>query len=321
MTADLKYSLYAVFSALAASGGLIITEIAVQSMSVSVLSIAVGSNYVAGIFLLLWAAARGGCQWRGWGRADWLRLLAGSVATYAVGFLLLYNAIELIGTSKTSLLGRLEMVFIVMLAVVFLRETWTPRHWLASLTALAGAVIISFDPTAWSLDVGLGEAMALFSALVFSIGIIVLKSVLNRQSGLLVSGYGLLLGAIVLTPFLLVAAPSSQDVVPTGMVLGMLFVRGILLALSWVSYNVAMQHIGASRSSVMFLSIGFLSLLLQVIVDALFPELGLQLPAHLDLAILGGIVICVGIYFVSTAPTDSPEPVRPVKNSAPQEIT
>jgi drug/metabolite transporter (DMT)-like permease len=101
----------------------------------------------------------------------------------------------------------------------------------------------------------------------------------------------------------------------------MLFVRGILLALSWVSYNVAMQHIGASRSSVMFLSIGFLSLLLQVIVDALFPELGLQLPAHLDLAILGGIVICVGIYFVSTAPTDSPEPVRPVKNSAPQEIT
>ena len=321
MTADLKYSLYAVFSALAAAAGLIITEIAVQSMSVPVLHIAVGSNYFAGTFLLLWAAARGGCQWRGWGRADWLRLLAVSVATYSFGYLLLYSAIGMIGTSKTSLLGRLETVFIVMLAVVFLREIWTPRHWLASLITLAGAVIISFDPTAWSLDIGLGEGLALSSALVFSIGIIALKSVLNRQSGLLVSGYGLLLGAIVLTPFLLVAAPSSQDVVPTGMVLGMLFVRGILLALSWVSYNVAMQHIGASRSSVMFLSIGFLSLLLQVIVDALFPELGLQLPAHLDLAILGGIVICVGIYFVSTAPTDSPEPVRPVKNSAPQEIT
>ncbi|MBT4101751.1 MAG: EamA family transporter [Gemmatimonadetes bacterium] len=314
MTADLKYSLYAVFSALAAAAGLIMTEIGVQSMSLSVLTIAVGSNYVAGTFLLLWAAARGGCQWFGWGRADWLRLLAGAVATYAVGFLLLYTSIGMIGTSKTSLLGRLETVFIVILAVIFLGEIWTRRHWLASLTALAGAVIISFDPSAWSLDVGWGEILAVLSAIVFSIGIIALKSVLNRHSGLLVSGYGLLIGAIVLTPFLLVAAPPSQDAAPTGIVLGMLGVRGILLGMSWISYNVAMQHIGASRSSIMFLSIGFLSILLQVIVDTLFPDLGLQLPADLGLAVLGGVVICVGIYFVSTAPTDSRHPVQPVKN-------
>ncbi len=303
MSDEVKYSLYAIFSALCAAAGLIITEIATRFLSVPVLNIAVGSNYAAGGLLLVWAAARGGGQWAGWGRGDWLRLLVGSVATYAIGFLLLYSAIGIIGTSKTSLLGRLETIFIVMLAVLFLKEIWTPRHWVASIIALAGAVIVSFDPNAWSLDVGWGEVTAVLSALVFSVGIIALKSVLNRQGGLLVSGYGLLLGAIVLTPFLWIF-PSDEAAGDawTLAILGLLFVRGIFLALSWISYNVAMQHIGASRSSVMFLSIGFLSILLQVSVDALFPQLGLKLPAHLDAAVVGGIVICIGIYFVSATP-------------------
>ncbi|MDP6983443.1 MAG: EamA family transporter, partial [Candidatus Latescibacteria bacterium] len=121
MADDLKYSLGAVLSALFAAAGLILTEIAVRSLSVSVVEIAVGSNYVAGTMLLGWFAMRGGHRWTGWGRADWFRLVAGSVAL-AAGFLLLYASIGLVGTSKTSLLGRLETIFIVLLAVAFLKE-------------------------------------------------------------------------------------------------------------------------------------------------------------------------------------------------------
>ena len=307
MADDLKYSLGAVLSALFAAAGLILTEIAVRSLSVSVVEIAVGSNYVAGTMLLGWSAMRGGHRWTGWGRADWFRLVAGSVATFAAGFLLLYASIGLVGTSKTSLLGRLETIFIVLLAVAFLKERWTPRHWLASMTGLAGAVIVNFDPTAWSLDFGWGEGMAVTSALVFAAGIITLKSVLNRHSGPLVTGYGLMIGAVVLTPFLPALQGTATDVSTPIVVLALLCGRGILLGLSWVTYNVAMQHIGASRSSVLFLSIGFLSILLQVTLDALAPGLGLQLPAHLDMAIVGGAVICAGMYFASIAPDPVPE--------------
>ncbi|MBT3345993.1 MAG: DMT family transporter [Gemmatimonadetes bacterium] len=309
MSKDLKYSLYVLLSALAGAAGLLTTEIAVRSMGIRVIHVAISANLVAGTLLLGWAAFRGGRRWFGWGRADWIRLLLGAAATYAAGFLLLYEAIGFIGTSKASLLGRLETIFIVLLAVIFLREPWTRRHWLGGLMALAGTALVNFDPGAWTLDLGWGELLAVVSALTFAVGIILLKSVLDRQDGLLVTGYGMMLGALILSIFFTNGSVGSDTSSAGGVVLAVLFGRGILLAISWIAYNVAMQYIGASRCSVLFLSISFMAILLQVSVDAVAPGLGLQLPTHLGLAVLGGVVICAGIYFIPREPaTDQQRP-------------
>lgn len=303
MANHLKYTLYVLLSALAGAAGLIGTEVAVRAIQIPVVHIAVLSNLVAGGLLLAWAAITGAGPWTGWGRADWFRLAFGALAIFAAGFLLLYEAIDLIGTSKAALLGRLETIFIVLLAVLFLREAWTPRHLLGGLTALAGAVLVNFDPGAWSLDLGWGEILSLCSALSFATGIILLKSVLNRHSGLLVTGYGLVLGALFMSPFLFVLKGEAGDGwVVDGWSMGLLFVRGGLLATSWIYYNVAMQHLGASRCSILFLSTSFMAVLLQVTLDAVVPSMGLQVPSNLGLAVLGGVVICGGIYFVSKAP-------------------
>lgn len=283
---------------MAAAGGLILTEIALRFYVVPPARIAVVANTAGGLFLLACAFARGPCGWRGWPAADWLRLLAAALATYALGFILLYEAVDLIGSSKATLLGRLEVLFVVGLAVLFLGERWSRRHWLASVLALGGAVLVNFDPEAWRLQFGAGEVLTLLAAFVYAVGIVILKSLVDRQDGQLVTGFGLLLGAAMLAPFAWFGGAADP-----GWVVGVLLVaRGLLLGTSWVTYNVAMKHLGAARCSVLFLSVVFFTVLLQVGVDGLAPGLGLQVPANLLTALAGGVVIGVAIVLLQRRP-------------------
>ncbi len=303
MTLEYRYTLYVLISALAGAAGLILTEVLLRAYAISVLSIAIQANLVGGLFLLLSSKIQGSRGWRVWPLADWFRLLVASSATFAAAFLLLYKAVDLIGSTKTTLLGRLEVVLIVALAVIFLGERWTRRHWLALGLALLGATVVNFDTAAFNLQFGLGELMSLGAVLSFSVGIILLKSLVDRQDGQLVTGFGLLLGAALLTPVALVEDVSLNTIADVGGLAALLlFVRGLFLGISWVTYNVAMKHIGASRCSVLFLTLVLFTVVLQVGIDAVAPGLGLQIPGNLPMSILGGLIICGAVFLIHRQP-------------------
>ena len=283
-------------SAFTGAAGVNLTEVLLRGWSVPALGIAMPSNVVGGLFLLGAAALQRTGGWRGWPAADWLRLGAAALAIYALGFLLLYTAIDLAGSSLTILLGRLETLFVVALAVLFLGERWTLRHWGASLLAVGGAVLVTLDPDAVHLHLGLGEALALAGAFVIAAGIVVLKSLVDRQDGQVVTGYGLLLGAVLLAPFALGdAAVRSAAIAGGAPVAGILLLRGVLLGISWVTYNVAMRHIGASRSAVLFLTVVVFTVGLQLVVHAVAPQLGVRLPGSWLAAGLGGALIGIAV--------------------------
>lgn len=304
-----RYTLFVLISALCAALGLILTEISLRFFAVSPLLIALVSNTVGALTLLLPLALRPSVRWRGWPAADWLRLTAASLAMFAVGFIVLYEAIGYIGSGKTSVLGRLEVVFTIALAVVFLGERWTRRHWLATFLALGGAVLVNFDPDLWTLHLGLGELLTVLGSVIFAAGIVTLKPLLDRRDGQLVTGYGLLVGALLLAPFFLAslgaaASPVTistpvEAVTPSGsplwLVISVLVARGMLLGVSWATYNIAMPHLGASRCSVLFLTLIGFALLLQIAIDAVAPALGLHVPENLLTAFLGGLVIALAI--------------------------
>jgi drug/metabolite transporter (DMT)-like permease len=299
MTPRTRYSFYILISAVAAAAGLVITEIALRFFCVTALFIAFVSNIIGGLFLLAPTLTNRSITWRGWPATDWLRLIISSIAIYALGFVLLYSAIDHIGSSKTSLLGRLEAVFVIGLAVIFLGERWSKRHWLASFLALGGAIVVNFDSAAWQLSVGLGELISVLGALCFSTGIVTLKPLLDRRDGQFVTGIGLLLGAFFMAPFLIATEPNAWTWNGLGwMALAALTGRGLCLGISWATYNTAMRHLGASRCSVLFLSVVFLTVALQVIVDALAPSLGLQVPENLLTALAGGLIIALAIALI-----------------------
>ena len=297
MTARARYSLCVLFSAVAAAGGLVLSEIMLRRYGVTSLQIVFFSSVPGGIILLVPAVVKRPDCWRGWPGADWGRLAAAALMAFAVGFLLLYAAIDSIGAGKATMLSRLETVFVVALAVVFLGEYWSLRHWMASLFALAGAVLINFDPSVWQLRFGPGELLAVLAALAVAAGIVTLKPLLDRRDGQFVTGSGLLLGALFLVPCYRYYDFSLLHNVGW-LVFSLLIVRAALLGVSWLMYNIAMPHIGASRCSVLFLTAAFFTVALQVAINAIEPSLGLRVPSNLLMALVGGAIIALGIIFL-----------------------
>jgi drug/metabolite transporter (DMT)-like permease len=296
-------------SAATAAVGLVLTEIALRFFAVTALSIALLSNIAGGVVLLIPTLRRPNA-WRGWPAADWLRLAAAALAVFALGFVLLYTAIGQIGSSKSSLLGRLEVIFVITLAVIFLGEQWSRRHWISSFLALGGAVLINFDLTVWQLKFGQGELLSVLAAFVFAAGIVAFKPLLDRRDASVVTGSGLLLGAVFLVPLFYadfggVGAIGVATAIEPASLAGLgwlawltLGVRGVMLGVSWATYNVAMRHLGASRCSVLFLSLVLFTLALQTALDALAPGLGLQVPSNSVAAVLGGLMIFISIVVI-----------------------
>ena len=299
MTSSRRYTLYVLASAVASAAGIITTEILLGFYALPALDVVIPANVIGGLLLLSVATVQGNRGWRSWPATDWLRLLAAATATYALAFVLLYEAIGRIGSSKVTLLGRLEVIFIVGLSVIFLGERWTLRHWIASGLALAGAALVNFDPAALDLQIGPGEILSLLAALVFSVGIVVLKSLVDRQDGLLVTGFGLLLGAALLTPFALYQGTAFTALREAGAGTALtLVLRGLFLGIAWVTYNVAMKHLGASRCTVMFLTIVVFTVAMQLLLNALAPGLGLRVPGNLLTALVGGTIIGGAVFLL-----------------------
>ena len=318
MTPQNRYTLYILAAAATAAVGAILTEIALRFFAVTSLSIAFYSNLAAGAILLVPILLNGSRPWRGWPAADWLRLVIGALAIFCIGFILYYVAIGHIGSGKTAMLGRLEAILVVILAVLFLGEKWSARHWLGTFLAVGGTTLVNFDATLWELQLGIGEGLTLLAATFFAVGIVTLKPLLDRRDPLFVTAGGFLIGSAFMTPFVMGVGPASlglpadspalaaslttsltaTSVAIAWPVLFMLVIRGLLLGLSWWSYNAAMPHIGASRCSVLFLSVVFMTFGLQIAVDAIAPGLGLQVPSNLLTAAFGGFIIVCGIVII-----------------------
>ena len=130
-------------------------------------------------------------------------LVAASLAIFVVGMILNFLAIDRIGASKSAMISRLESLFVVALAVLILGERWTARCWLATGITLVGTFLINFNLESLQLTIGVGEWLTVTSALVFASGIIMLKPLLDRHDGQLLTGSAMLLGAAVLLPFCL----------------------------------------------------------------------------------------------------------------------
>jgi O-acetylserine/cysteine efflux transporter len=297
MTTHTRYSVYVLVSALIAAGALVLTEIAIQFYGVAPLLVIVLGNLVGGGVLLLASAGnRANLHPTRPGR-DLAAVIAAALCIYTLAYLLSFNAIGRIGAGKTALLGQLETPFVVVLAIIFLGEQASAWRWLAGVLALTGALLINFDLQAWQLTLGWGEIQATLAPIGTATGIIILKPVLDRANAYRVTGLALVLGGLFLTPLIPVTISSAEL---GGAALGVIVLMGLLRGLAWLIYNTGLKHIGASRSAIIFISFAFFTVMLQAGVAKFEPMLGLQLPANLPAALIGGVLIALGIVILQT---------------------
>ena len=160
--------------------------------------------------------------------------------------------------------------------------------------ALIGAFVITFDPTALRLTWTPGEFYAVLSAFLYGVGIVASRQALRHLNAGWTSGLLLVSGTLVLGIFLPIVANGS--VVEIGFtVVAILIIIGLLRGLIWLLFNSGMKQIGAASASILYLSSSFFTVVIQVGVAALLPNLALQPPTNLILSLIGGLFIALGV--------------------------
>jgi drug/metabolite transporter (DMT)-like permease len=244
-------------------------------------------------------------------------LLYASVSL-AVGILTWYDSISRVGASKEVLLaGPLEIILIVILAYIFLREKLDKTQFIGIGVTIIGffLAIISdinynnsdffFSLNHYSV-VTFGDIEAIISSLGFAIGVLFLTKLVSIHSPLEVAGASLFVSGLMLIGLLIVFVSIFQQQVSPYIQVSMLVSPVVIIALSlfaWLpfvgalSYSIGLSRLGAALTGTIGSSSIFLTLVLQVALN----ESGVlysNLPQNILLAGLGSMIGFIGIFII-----------------------
>jgi len=285
----LMSALIVAFEAVAIEGALNIAEIDILLVS--------SFPSIVGGFVLLSLRPRGSVKFvRELGRKGWMSMLI-LCAVISVGVLLWFDSVGRIGAGKEALLGggSSEVLFVVLLSVVFLHERLGKFEALGGLMIVLGVFLVLANASSLSLDIGLGEAEAILSSLALGASVVLTTALLRRYELTPFCGFELLLSGVMLV---VAAAASGLVDWPDSKGWFLLVLIGLFPAAGLLTYNAGLPKIGASLTSVLFALTGVMTVGVQLLVLFLVPDAEVILPRSVPLAVFGGAVAFVGVYIL-----------------------
>jgi drug/metabolite transporter (DMT)-like permease len=253
----------------------------------------------------------------------------------SIGIFTWYDSINRIGASKEILIaGPLEIVIIVILARLFLKEKLRRIHIIGIAVALLGFILavmsdsstnvvgenvgwneILFASSSSPLIVTFGDVEAILSAFGFAFGVLFLTKLVSKHSSIEVASTSMLISGLILVGSLIVGtllseiqqqipaygtsmlAPyiqENQQIVFITIVVLLLF--SLLPFIGSLSYSTGLSRIGASLTA----TIGSSSIIITLVIQIILREVGFpsNLPDNILLAVLGGIMGFSGIYLI-----------------------
>lgn len=142
---------------------------------------------------------------------QWAGLLYVGAGASALGALMFVQGAVAMNYNFTiaALLQKLQPIFAISLAVIFLKEKLHPKFWLFALPALLGAYLVTFGITApnailrGSAQVGIvGPALAVLAALLWAGGTVVGRSLTGNLNLHLVNGMRFVFGLLFFVVYL-----------------------------------------------------------------------------------------------------------------------
>ncbi len=306
----------------------ILIELLTSSIKISPLVLSATSITTAGTMLLLTAVL--GFKKKTIRKlfSDATKLLIFASLALAIGIFTWYDSINRIGASKELLVaGPLEIVIIVLLAKLFLKERLHKTHVVGISLALVGFALALLSDTNLNLygnspsstvgstahelvHIGFGELEAIISAFGFATGVLFLSKLVKTQSSLEAAGStmftaGAFLFVILLIEFVIsgmnisvmsISIPSMSHTTLSTTNIIILGLFSLIPFIGSLSYTTGLSRIGASLTA----TIGSSSILITVFFEVVVKELGIKthLPENLILAVLGGVIGFLGIYII-----------------------
>ncbi len=240
-----------------------------------------------------------------------MNLLYASLAL-AVGVSTWYDSISRIGASKEVLLaGPLEVVLIVLLARMFLKERLDKIQVAGVIIAITGffATVLSdvnsIETVVKSSSepiITFGDIEAIVSAFGFALGVLFLTKLVSKHSSIEVAGAsllvsGILIGVLVLFSFQELGLPSQLSSAEAPRIIIILTFFSLLPFIGALSYSVGLSRIGAALTG----TIGASSIVITLAAQITLRELGIMashLPENIFLAVLGSFLGFCGIVII-----------------------
>ena len=191
-------------------------------------------------------------------RTNALRLTGAVLFGGVLGPLALLSGLQLASAASVSMWLNLEMIATAVLGHFFFKDYLSPRSWLAVGGAFAAAGVLVAEEGVAGMQAGLLVALACFCWGIDNHLTALIDGITPAQStfwkGIVAGSTNLLIG-IALAPL----------IVPLGDILAGLGIGIFSYGLSIVFYITAAQHLGATRSQLIFSSAPFMGVLLAVV--------------------------------------------------------
>jgi len=260
-------------------------------------------SVIGGALLLAAFPAKTGELIKGLGRRGWSGMFV-VCAIVAAGVFMWFDAVGRIGASKEAILGggSSEVLFVVILSAVFLGERLRRWEAVGSVLIIVGVFLVLANADSLSFGVGFGEVEAIASSLLLAMSIVMITALLRTHDLTALSGLELLMSGSMLVVF--AGALGMIRLPDLGGMLALLGL-GAFPAVGLWTYNAGLPKIGASLTSVLFALNGILTVGVQLLVLAIFPDAEIQLPKVLALALLGGAVAFIGVYLLNRKQVDA----------------
>lgn len=226
----------------------------------------------------------------------WVFLIIISAAS-AFGAYFWFDAVGKIGAGKEALLGggSSEVLFVVLLSAIFLSERLSKWEAFGGVLVLFGVFLVLVRPEELSPYVGIGELEAILSSFFLASSAVMTAKLLKTYKVAPVSALELIISGFIILAIGF-AAGASLEIDPIGWLI--LISLGVFPAIGILTYFHGLQGIGASITSILFALNGIMTLVVQLIIVAIFPD-SLTVPKNLLLAFIGGMVAFIGVYLLN----------------------
>ena len=160
-------------------------------------------------------------------RRHWLGLVAIACIGGSVPFVLFFEGLSRATATQAAFIHKTLVVWVAILAVVFLRERLGPLHILAIGLLMAGQLVLV--PSAGVVTFGVGEAMILAATLLWAVEVIVVKRLVIPLEPRTLAAGRMTLGTIVLVAWIAVSGRAGDLVSLSADQWGWAIVTGALL--------------------------------------------------------------------------------------------
>lgn len=214
---------------------------------------------------------------------------------FFIGFIGYFIAVgaQLLGTklsnaSLASLINSMNPVFIILFAVIILKEKLTINKVVAVIAAVGGAYIIIGGSSGGGKLIGI--FVSIFSVITWALMTVVVRKITQKYDSLTITTYGIIIGMICTFPvsmYEMITTPNIK-LFDWTIIIPILYIGVICTALAYVLWNKSLSMIEAGNCSLFYP--------LQPMVSVLFGCLFLGESIN-SRFVIGGILIIGGVIF------------------------